>query len=274
VSSASVFETPPVTVVGSRSSPATLHVCDFLSRSGVQIVCVDVSDRSGAALLRKLRLKPVDAPVVIVGKNICPNPANEQIAEMLRLNPRLSPGEVFDLMVVGSGPAGLAATVCAASEKLRTISIERYAPGGQAGVCGPIENVFGFPQGLSGQDFARLACSQAHKFGATQIVARECVRLHLEEEAGLYVISTSDGHRVWGRSVILATGSVCQTEWLAGAVDLDESGLVRTGRSYQTSLPRVFAAGDVRSGSVRRVASATAEGSMCAHYARQALVRK
>ncbi len=396
-----------VTVTGSHTVPDTLRVREFLSRNGVPYTYVE-----GKA-----------EPVVKVDKTVLHNPSNERIAETVGLVPKISPDEVFDLAVIGSGPAGLAATVNAASEGLRTISIERYAPGGQAGTSSRIENFLGFPQGLSGEDLAKLARAQAHKFGAVQVVARECVRLVAENKR--YKITLSDGSHVWTRGAIIATGGrykkpvvpnlerftmrgvyysathteatlvkktedvivvgagnsagqaamymseharrvfmlvrgktplqetmswyllsrilgtknievLSQTEiigleggahlervvwkgpggqstqpirhvflmigsdpatawlecapettWLAGCVALDSHGFIETraelsGREwpssmtrgpypYETSLPRVFAVGDVRSQSVKRVASAVGEGSVCIHYAYRAL---
>jgi len=225
-----------VTIVGSHASPDTLRVREFLSRNGVQFTYVDTDDREAKGQLAKMRAKPDEVPVVGVDKAVLKNPSNDKLAETLGLVPRVSPDEVFDLVVVGTGPAGLAATVHAASEGLRTLSIERYAPGGQAGTSSRIENFLGFPQGLSGEELAHLARAQASKFGAVQVVARECVRIAPTDSGRAYAITLSDGSQVRTRGVIIATGGRYKKPQLANLERFTMQGVYYSATHTEAAL--------------------------------------
>jgi thioredoxin reductase (NADPH) len=358
-----------------------------------------------------------EIPVLICrGTTVLRNPSNQQVADCLGLNPKLDETQVLDVVIVGAGPAGLAAAVYAASEGLNVLMIETTAPGGQAGSSSKIENYLGFPTGISGQNLAGRAYAQAQKFGAKLIIARSAIKLSGKRP---YKIEIDDGHSVAGRTVVIATGAqyrklplknlddfegmgiyfgatfieaqmcgeeevivvgggnsagqaavflsetakhvhmlvrsngladsmsrylirriedspkitlhVCteisaldgenhlervqwrdknngatemhdirhiflmtgatpNTQWLNGCVALDDKGFVRTGSDLseedllksgwplerhpfllETSLPGVLAVGDVRSGNVKRVASAVGEGSISIHLAHKAL---
>ena len=145
-------------------------------------------------------------PVLICrGKTVLRNPSNQQIAECLGLNPAIDSEKVRDLVIVGAGPAGLAAAVYGASEGLDVLVVESNAPGGQAGLSSKIENYLGFPTGISGQDLAGRAYTQAIKFGAQLVVAKGGKRLACARRP--YAIEVEDGSRVAARTVILATGA-------------------------------------------------------------------
>jgi thioredoxin reductase (NADPH) len=345
------------------------------------------------------------------------NPTNEEIADCLGFNEAIDQAKVRDLIVVGAGPAGLAAAVYGASEGLDVLVVESNSPGGQAGSSSKIENYLGFPAGISGQELASRAYAQAQKFGAQVIIAKGAK--HLTCDRKQYAIDIDSGPRVPARTVILATGAeyrrlpienvsrfegagiyygatfieaqVCRgedvmvvgggnaagqaavflaqtakrvhmvvrasglaasmsrylirridespnitlhvnaevtalegddhlerllwrdkqtgnietceirhlfamsvavpsTEWLAGCVALDAAGFIKTGPDVsqsdlaaagwpltrapyllETSLPGVFAVGDVRAGSIKRVASAVGEGSIAVAFVHQAL---
>jgi thioredoxin reductase (NADPH) len=409
-----------VMLLGSRHSADSLRLREFLTRNTQPFHDIDVeSDPDVAALFERFRVTARDIPVVVCkGDQIFRNPSNHDIAECLGLNPQLDDSRVYDLLIVGAGPAGLAAAVYAASEGLSVRVVETTAPGGQAGTSSRIENYLGFPTGITGRALAGRALSQAQKFGAALSVASQAVGLRCAQRP--YALELEDGTALRGRSVLIAsgaqyrtleignmarflgagvyyaathlesqlcqgeeiviigggnsagqaavylagscsrvhllvrgegladsmsnylirridetrnielhprtqitaiegdaqlervdwyssehnkaeqraighmfvmTGAVPNTPWLQGCVALDDDGFVKTGpdlepqdlagrqwplsrapHAMETSLPGVFAAGDVRSRSVKRVASAVGEGSICVQFVHRALL--
>jgi thioredoxin reductase (NADPH) len=407
-----------VAVIGSPHSPGTLRIKEFLTRNGHPYTYLDLDKDPGVQeMLDRFKVGVDEIPVLICrGTTVLRNPSNQQVADCLGLNPKLDETQVLDVVIVGAGPAGLAAAVYAASEGLNVLMIETTAPGGQAGSSSKIENYLGFPTGISGQNLAGRAYAQAQKFGAKLIIARSAIKLSGKRP---YKIEIDDGHSVAGRTVVIATGAqyrklplknlddfegmgiyfgatfieaqmcgeeevivvgggnsagqaavflsetakhvhmlvrsngladsmsrylirriedspkitlhICteisalegenhlervqwrdkntratemhdirhiflmtgatpNTQWLNGCVALDDKGFVRTGSDLseedllksgwplerhpfllETSLPGVLAVGDVRSGNVKRVASAVGEGSISIHLAHKAL---
>ena len=408
-----------VILIGSRHSAGTLRVQQFLSRNAFPFVNLDVdSDPSVQALLDRFHVTVNDIPVVICrGENMAKNPSNEQLAECLGMNPHIDSETVRDVIVIGAGPAGLAAAVYAASEGMNVLVLESVAPGGQAGSSSRIENYLGFPTGISGQALAGRALVQAQKFGTEVAIANSAIRLRCEPKP--FEIELSGARLVRGRAIIIAsgveyrklalsnierfhgvgiyyaatyieaqlckdedivvigggnsagqaavflasnckhvhllvrsnglaesmsrylvrriedtpnitlrtctqitdlegdsrlervtwhctldnrtetnairhvflmTGAVPNTSWLEGCLALDEKGFVRTGTDldandmtsgrwpltrqpymFETTVPRIFAVGDVRCGSVKRVAAAVGEGSACVQLVHRAL---
>ena len=408
-----------VILIGSRHSAGTLRVQQFLSRNAFPFVNLDVdTDPSVQALLDRFHVTVEDIPVVICrGETIAKNPSNEALAECLGMNPQIDCKTVRDIIVIGAGPAGLAAAVYAASEGLNVLVLETNAPGGQAGSSSRIENYLGFPTGISGQALAGRALVQAQKFGAEVAIANSAIRLRCEPQP--FEIELPGKHLVRGRAIIIAsgveyrklalsnidrfygvgiyhaatyieaqlcreeeivivgggnsagqaavflastckhvhllvrsnglassmsrylirriddspnitlrtcteitalegdsrlervtwhctldnrtetspirhvflmTGAVPNTRWLEGCLALDEKGFVRTGTDlhkddtiagrwpltrqpymFETTVPQVFAVGDVRCGSVKRVAAAVGEGSACVQLVHQVL---
>ncbi|MFJ4199733.1 FAD-dependent oxidoreductase [Streptomyces sviceus] len=401
-------------IIGSRYSPDTRRLREFAARNRLPHRWIDLeTDEEAEALLRRFGVGPEQTPLVIWrDTTLLRNPSNAELARFIGLS-ALKPGNGRgDLLIVGSGPAGLAAAVNAASEGLGTTVVEALATGGQAGTSSRIENLLGFPSGISGAELTERAVLQAEKFGARISVPAEAARL--ERRDGHYAVGFADGSEVTARSVVLATGAryrrlrvpgieqlegtsvhysatvyeaqQCRTDpvavvgggnsagqavlflagyapqvyllvrgpsleahmsrylidqierhprvrvllhtevtealgdktleavtvvdhrtgehrhlevralfvftgadphtdWLSGALALDARGFVLTGAEAQacsvpelwqsqgrdcltleTSLPGVFAAGDLRSGSVKRVASAVGEGAMSIHF--------
>jgi thioredoxin reductase (NADPH) len=196
-----------VVVVGSEHCAATLRIRDFLTRNGHPHGYIDL-DRDPAAqeLLDRFSVSIADVPVLLCrGKSVLRNPSNRQIAECLGLNDPLDPTKVRDLVVVGAGPAGLAAAVYGASEGLDVLVLESSAPGGQAGASSRIENYLGFPMGVSGQELTSRAHTQAQKFGAVVQVASGGSRLICADRK--YAVEMASGERVLARAIIVATGA-------------------------------------------------------------------
>jgi thioredoxin reductase (NADPH) len=407
-----------VLLLGSDHSADTLRLREFLTRNARPYVNIDIEhDADAQALLERFQVRAADVPVVVCrGAELLKNPSNADVAECLGINAPVADDRVHDLLIIGGGPAGLAAAVYAASEGLEVRIVEAFAPGGQAGTSSRIENYLGFPTGISGGALAGRALSQAQKFGAQLSVAWQAVRLrcdhwpyslemangrsmrsrtiliasgaryrtldianlsrflgrgiyyaatHLEAKlceaedvavigggnsagqatvflAGscrhVHMLVRSDGlaesmsqylirrieatpnitvhtrtqltglegsdrlERVsWTRSngepeasdlrhVFLMTGAEPNTRWLQGCVVLDDHGFVKTGPDLgkdelanarwslprppyllETSVPGVFAAGDARAGSVKRIASAVGEGSICVQFVHRVL---
>ncbi|HEX4674158.1 MAG TPA: FAD-dependent oxidoreductase [Steroidobacteraceae bacterium] len=408
-----------VVLIGSRHSAGTLRVQQFLSRNAFPFVNLDVdTDPSVQALLDRFHVTTEDIPIVICrGETMAKNPSNEELAECLGMNPQIDCKTIRDVIVIGAGPAGLAAAVYAASEGLNVLVLETNAPGGQAGSSSRIENYLGFPTGISGQALAGRALVQAQKFGAEVAIANSVTRLRCAPQP--FEIELSGDHRVRGRAIIVAsgveyrklalsnidsflgvgiyyaatyieaqlckdedivivgggnsagqaavflasnckhvhllvrsngladsmsrylvrriddtpnitlrtcteitalqgdtrleevtwhctldnrtetrpirhvflmTGAVPNTRWLEGCLGLDEKGFVRTGTElhaeeiaagrwplprqpymFETTVPRIFAVGDVRCGSVKRVAAAVGEGSACVQLVHRVL---
>jgi thioredoxin reductase (NADPH) len=404
-------------VIGSRYSQDTFRVRDFLAKNHVLFTWVDLEANPEVDLLMKqFKLTEADTPVVACGHMVLlRNPSNRELADRVGIRRPLEQ-EIFDLAIIGAGPAGLAAAVYGASEGLRTVVLERTAPGGQAGSSMRIENYLGFPTGITGSELADRAVWQANKFEARlsvpttlarltfdqaypvlhmddgEMVTAKCLliatgadyrRLDVEgcerfEGRGVYYAATpneaqmcrgcevavvgggnsagqaafyladngcrvhllirgddlyknmsrylawriehtttitlhcnttirrmdGDGHlsvmkivnhktgqekTVQTPAVFSFIGAVPRTDWLPREIETDAKGFVRTGSALarspgwtarrepfllETSRPGVFAAGDVRSGSVKRVASAVGEGSMVVQFVHEYLKEK
>ena len=406
-------------LIGSRHSARTLHIREFLSRNGQPFTYQEVeSDPGVQALLDRFQIGVHEVPVVVCeAGSVLRNPTIEALAEGLGLSPEFDVAATRDVVIVGAGPAGLAAAVYAASEGLDVLVLEDTAPGGQAGSSSRIENYLGFPTGISGQELAGRALMQSEKFGAEVAIARGAVGLdcaskpyrvqlatgevvrtrtvviasgaryrkptlpelgrfegagvmysatHVEAQlckgeeiavvgggnsagqAAVFLAQNSDAVNVlvrgpglaesmsryliqriedssnvmlrtrtqidllegakqlervrWRhldtgesqtrpiRHLFLMTGADPNTAWLKGCVALDDKSFVKTGADLlpneleeagwpltrrpellETSRPGVFAVGDVRSGSVKRVASAVGEGSVCVQLIHRAL---
>jgi thioredoxin reductase (NADPH) len=196
-----------VVVVGSMHCAGTLRVNEFLTRNGHPFHYVDLDrDRDAQELLDRFQIGVGDVPVVICrGDAVLRNPTNAQIADCLGFNDDIDKTRVSDLVIVGAGPAGLAAAVYGASEGLDVLVLESNVPGGQAGSSSRIENYLGFPTGISGLDLTGRAYAQALKFGAHVMVARGAARLACEGQR--YTVDLGEGPAIPARAVIIATGA-------------------------------------------------------------------
>jgi thioredoxin reductase (NADPH) len=193
-------------IIGSQYSPDTQRLREFAARNRLPHSWVDLErDTEAETLLSELQVKPEETPVVIwQGERVLRNPTNAELSRVLELPIHIAHDEVIDLLVVGAGPAGLAAAVYAASEGLTTVLIDAIATGGQAGTSTRIENYLGFPAGLSGDELTVRAVLQAQKFGTRILVPCEAVALGCE--ADYYIVHTNTGDRIAARSIIIATG--------------------------------------------------------------------
>jgi thioredoxin reductase (NADPH) len=197
---------PSIRVIGSRYSPDSLHIREFLVRTRVPHEWLDADlDSHVEALLEQFGLAATELPIVIATGTVLRRATPGDVASYLGLTVESLPARCFDLVVVGGGPAGLAAAVYGASEGLHTLGVEMTAPGGQAGMSSRIENYLGFPMGISGEELSQRAIIQAEKFGAN--LTAPCTVTALTRRAGHLVVQLSDGSEIAARAVIAATGA-------------------------------------------------------------------
>jgi thioredoxin reductase (NADPH) len=209
-------------VIGPHSSPDTFRVRDFLPQ---------VAD-----LLKKFGLSEADTPVVLFGqKLVLRNPSNRVLADAIGLRRKLDP-KVYDLVVVGAGPAGLAAAVYGASEGLSTVVLERTAPGGQAGRSMRIENYLGFPTGITGSELSDRAVLQASKFGAALPIASQVIRLAFEANGPVLYLDGDE--RVQARCVLIATGADYRLLGVEGCDRLEGRGVYYAASPTEAAMCR------------------------------------
>ncbi len=193
-------------IVGSTFTPASMALREYAVRNRLPHQWIDAdADADTALLLDGLGVSATDLPIVITQLGLLKQATPGDLAYVLGMTADALPDRCYDVVVVGAGPAGLAASVYAASEGLRTLTIDAIAVGGQAATSSRIENYLGFPMGVSGQDLAARAAIQAQKFGAT--ITSPCAVDSLEEVAGHLVTNLTDGTQVAARAVVAATGA-------------------------------------------------------------------
>jgi thioredoxin reductase (NADPH) len=196
-----------VKLIGSRYSPDTRRLREFLARNRMPYHWTDLEqDEHANTLLDELGIEPSETPVVIdAGGEVLRNPSNVELGRAIGVAPAGHPPALCDLIVVGAGPAGLAAAVYGASEGLDTQAIEGVATGGQAGTSARIENYLGFPAGVSGSELTQRASVQAIKFGVRLTAPAQAVKLTSSD--GRHAIELSTGEVATGRAVVIATGA-------------------------------------------------------------------
>ncbi len=213
-----------VVLVGSSHSAGTLRLRAFLTRNGHPHSYVDVERAEGMQeLLDHFAIKVTDVPVLICGETVLRNPTNAEAANCLGFNSGIDDASVHDLIVVGAGPAGLAAAVYAASEGLNVLVLESSAPGGQAGSSSRIENYLGFPTGITGQELGGRAFIQAQKFGANVAIARVAASLKCTHQP--FAIELADGGVVEGNAIVVATGAEYRKLPLPNLAEFEGSGV-------------------------------------------------
>src|SRR5215467_1221528 len=217
----------PVQVIGQRWSARSQELRDIFSRYRVPVGFYDTASGPGQQMLHDLGLAGTELPVVVVRFTAEPtalvNPSNQQIADAFGVMTPIPAGEVFDVAVIGAGPAGLAAAVGASSEGLSTVVIEQEAIGGQAGTSSMIRNYPGFSQGTSGDKLAQEMWQQAWAFGTTFVYMRQLQSLL--ESGGHHRLALSDGSVLAARTVIITTGAAYRRLGIPALEDLQGRGV-------------------------------------------------
>jgi thioredoxin reductase (NADPH) len=247
-----------IRLIGDRWSQEAHAARDFLARNQVPYKWLDLdTDPDAAGMLGLAGLTPDDAPVLIFPDGqVLANPTTEAIAEKAGIRGHAEV-PLYDLIVIGAGPAGLAAAVYGASEGLRTLIIERAAAGGQAGQSTRIENYLGFPAGLSGAELSRRAVTQARRFGAEFLLTHEVTSI--ENHAGVIGITLRDGSELRAHSVIVATGVDYRRLDVPGAEELTGRGIYYGAAISETSA--------VRGEDIFIVGAANSAGQAALHFA-------
>src|SRR5580693_2955066 len=222
-----------VQILGSRFSPEALALRTFAARNRLAYAWIDLEEEDDVEVLLATKgLRPTDTPVVITPTGILRHPTPGQFADQLGLTYHPIPGRTFDLVVIGVGPAGLAASVYGASEGLDTVSLDAVGPGGQAGSSSRIENYAGFPNGISGGDLAARTAVQAQRLGAWLVSPCEVSGLRVEH--GFHVVSLIDQSEVPARAVIIATGARYQRLAVSNLEQFEGNGVYYAATDLET----------------------------------------
>jgi thioredoxin reductase (NADPH) len=225
-----------VVLIGSIHCAGTLRVKEFLTRNGHPFHYIDLDrDADAQDLLDRFHVTAADVPVLICrGDAVLRNPSNQQIADCLGFNDAIDRTHVRDVVIVGAGPAGLAAAVYAASEGLDVLVLESNLPGGQAGSSSRIENYLGFPTGISGLDLTGRAYAQAQKFGAQVMIAKGASKLACAHP--LYSVHLEDGGRIDARALIIASGAQYRKPAIANVSQFEGAGVYYAASRMESQL--------------------------------------
>lgn len=223
-------------LIGSGRSAATLRIKDFLTRNGHPFKYLDLDrDADVQDVLDRFHVDRADVPVLICrGAAVLKRPSNQEIADRLGFNARIDQHHLRDVVIVGGGPAGLAAAVYAASEGLDALVVEASSPGGQAGSSSNIENYLGFPTGISGRDLAGRAYAQAQKFGANVMIAKGATELACERKR--FGVTLDDGTSIRARTVVIATGARYRKPSLANLERFEGAGVYYSATFMEAQL--------------------------------------
>ena len=224
-----------VRVVGSHFCRDTHRIREFLARNKIPFEWLDLEkDPAVRRLLSRFKIGAQDTPLVILANGrMLRSPPNAEVAAALGIRKPIERA-LYDLAVVGAGPAGLAAAVYGASEGLKTLILDRMAPGGQAGGSSRIENYMGFPTGLSGAELADRALLQAQKFGAIFSVPAQVARLRCER--GFHLLEVDGGEQVAARCVLIAAGASYRRLDAAGCARFENLGLYYAATAVEAEL--------------------------------------
>jgi thioredoxin reductase (NADPH) len=209
-------------IVGSQFDPQTIAIRQFLGRNRVVHRWRRPEDPETAEIMAAFGLRAKDTPLVFIGQERLSHPSVEELADRLGVRRHTDKNE-YDLVIVGAGPAGLAAAVYGASEGLNSLVLDRSAPGGQASWSSRIENYMGFPEGLTGADLAARGLIQAQKFGAEISVPGDVIGI--EAEGVGYRLALSSGEIVGARAVLIATGAQYQKLNVPGFREFESAGI-------------------------------------------------
>jgi thioredoxin reductase (NADPH) len=254
-----------VRVFGHLGDPDVTLIREFFDKNKVPHTWIDADEAEGQAALKLLGVGPDQLPFVACNRGTrSPRPTVTRLAECLGLKRPIST-EPFDLVIIGAGPAGLAAAVYGASEGLATIVLDLFGPGGQAGTSSWIENYMGFPSGLRGADLTNLGYLQALKFGA-ELVAPVEVRAMTSEDR-IHRLVLDDGQVVRGRTVLIATGASYQRLPVAGCERWDGAGIFYSctsvhARSCESSRAAVVGGGNSAGQAVMFLAERTVQSAL------------
>jgi thioredoxin reductase (NADPH) len=225
-------------LVGSTHCAGTLRIKEFLTRNGYPHAFIDLDHDTGVQeLLDRFHVTMAEIPVLIChGKDVLRNPSNPEIADCLGFNDAIDQTHVRDMVIVGAGPSGLAAAVYGASEGLDVLALESHAPGGQAGSSSKIENYLGFPTGISGQELAGRAYTQAQKFGAQLLIAKGATRLTCSRKP--YAIEMEGGPKISAQTVVIASGAAYRKLGLENISRLEGAGIYYGATAMEAGLCR------------------------------------
>jgi len=224
-----------IRVIGSRYSSDSLVMREYLGRNRLPHQWLDVdTDHEVDAIVAEFGITTEELPVVFTGSSVRRRATPGQVASDLGLTIESIPERCFDLLVVGAGPGGLAASVYGASEGLDTLLVEAVVPGGQAGTSSRIENYLGFPNGISGGALTNLAMTQALKFGVR--VSSPCDVVSLHEQAGHLVVTLDDGTELAGRAVVAATGAHYRRLHVDRLADFEGTGVYYAATEIEARL--------------------------------------
>ena len=225
-------------LIGPGHSADTLRLQQFLDRNAYPVRVYDTEqDADAGGFLECFSLTSAELPVIVLpGHQALRNPSLADLADALGITESFDHAVVFDIAVVGAGPAGLAAAVYAASEGLQTIVLESMAPGGQAGTSSKIENYLGFPTGISGRALAGRAQVQAQKFGARLAISREVTGIDCDGTP--YVLKLDDGAAIRARAVVIATGARYRKLEVEGFERFEGQGVYYAATAMEANLCR------------------------------------
>jgi thioredoxin reductase (NADPH) len=226
-----------LSIYGNKGDKATLDAVELLFRNSVPHEWLDTTIEENRSVLKRLRQNVQSYPIIAHGSKVLfEAPSRAQLAKYVRLRADL-PKSVYDVVILGAGPAGLGATVYAASEGLSTLVLEGLGPGGQAGSTSRIENYAGFPNGISGRDLAHLTYLQALKFGADFHIPSTVTSLDRHGD-GLYQVRTAEGDNIFGKTVIVATGVSYGLLDIEGLSSLCGAGVFYSATNVESRLCR------------------------------------